>query len=260
MKKLFLCAIAALALAACQQGNTTEQIEVGEGKIAVTAAVSGQVATRAEGINLATPELSDFTLSITGTENTVTADYAKQWASLSDYRTDDERYAAGWYTVAIANGDVTAEGYTTPCFTASKSVQVLDRNRTVVVELNATVANAIILVKTTEAFDNYFPQSEFTVTTATNTIDVDKQAEGHLFIAPQNGVKIDCTCIRQANLATGKTEQLATQTIALTKAATRYIVTYDLTSVGGVDITITLNEDILDTIPVDTNTELNPNA
>ena len=258
MKKTILCAIAALSLAACQ--SPSEQIGAGEGKIAVAASVSGQVATRAEGFNLTTPELSDFTLSITGTEGTVTADFSKQWSSLSDYRTDDERYLAGWYTVAIANGDVTAEGYTTPCFTASKSVQVLDRNRTVVVELNATVANAIVLVKTTEAFDNYFPQSEFTVTTATNTITVDKSAEGHLFIVPQNGVKIDCTCIRQANLATGKTEQLATQTIALTKAATRYILTYDLTSTGGVDITITLNEDILDTIPVDTNTELNPNA
>ena len=258
MKNVFLCAIAALALVACQ--SPSEQLGVGEGKIAVAASVSGDIATRAEGFNLPTPELSDFTLSITGTENTATAEFSKQWASLSDYRTDDERYAAGWYTVAIANGDVTAEGYTTPCFTASKSVQVLDRNRTVVAELNATVANAIVLVQTTEAFDNYFPQSDFTVTTATNTIEVDKQAEGHLFIAPQNGVKIDCSCIRQANLATGKVEQLATQTIALAKAATRYIVTYDLTSVGSVNITITLNEDILDTIPVDTNTELNPNA
>lgn len=258
MKNVFLCAIAALALVACQ--SPSEQIGAGEGKIAVAASVSGDMATRAEGFNLPTPELSDFTLSITGTENTATAEFSKQWTSLSDYRTDDERYTAGWYTVAIANGDVTAEGYTTPCFTASKSVQVLDRNRTVVAELNATVANAIVLIQTTEAFDNYFPQSDFTVTTATNTIEVDKQAEGHLFIAPQNGVKIDCSCIRQANLATGKVEQLATQTIALAKAATRYIVTYDLTSVGSVNITITLNEDILDTIPVDTNTELNPNA
>ena len=256
MKNVFLCAIAALALVACQ--SPSEQLGVGEGKIAVAASVSGDMATRAEGFNLPTPELSDFTLSITGTENTATAEFSKQWASLSDYRTDDERYAAGWYTVAIANGDVTAEGYTTPCFTASKSVQVLDRNRTVVAELNATVANAIVLIQTTEAFDNYFPQSDFTVTTATNTIEVDKQAEGHLFIAPQSNVKINCSCIRQSNLAAGTVESLATQTIEATAPATRYIVTYDLTTVGGVKITVKLNETVIDTIVVDT--ELNPNA
>ena len=180
--------------------------------------------------------------------------------ALSDYNADNERYLAGLYTVAISNGDTTFEGYGAPCFAAQQSVEVLDRNRTVNVELNAIVANAIILVRTTEAFNNYFPQSEFTVTTATSTITVDKQATEHLVVVPQRGVKVDCTCIRQANLVSGKTEKLATQTIADAKAATRYILTYDLTTAGGVDITITLNEDILDTIPVDTNTELNPNA
>ena len=257
MKKVLLCAIAALTLAACQQ---TEQFGAGEGKIAVTASVSGEVAPRAEGFSVPTPSLADFTLTVTGTPETVTAGFSKQWSSLVGYNADNERYLAGLYTVAIANGDTTFEGYGAPCFAAQQSVEVLDRNRTVNVELNAIVANAIILVRTTEAFNNYFPQSEFTVTTATSTITVDKQATEHLVVVPQRGVKVDCTCIRQANLVSGKTEKLATQTIADAKAATRYILTYDLTTAGGVDITITLNEDILDTIPVDTNTELNPNA
>ena len=258
MKKVLLCAIAALTLAACQQSS--EQIGAGEGKIAVTASVSGEVATRAEGFSLPTPSLADLTLTITGTPDTVTDGFTKQWSSLVGYNADNERFLAGLYTVAVTNGDTTFEGYGAPCFAASQSVEVLDRNRTVNVELNAIVANAIILVRTTEAFDNYFPQSEFTVTTATSTISVDKQATEHLVVVPQSGVKVDCTCIRQSNLASGKTEKLATQTIADAKAATRYILTYDLTTAGGVDITITLNEDILDTIPVDTNTELNPNA
>ena len=257
MKKVLLCAIAALTLVACQQA---EQIGAGEGKIAVTASVSGEVATRAEGFSLPTPSLADLTLTITGTPDTVTDGFTKQWSSLVGYNADNERFLAGLYTVAVTNGDTTFEGYGAPCFAASQSVEVLDRNRTVNVELNAIVANAIILVRTTEAFNNYFPQSEFTVTTATNTITVDKQATEHLVVVPQSGVKVNCTCIRQANLVSGKTEKLATQTIADAKAATRYILTYDLTTAGGVDITITLNEDILDTIPVDTNTELNPNA
>ena len=260
MKKVLLCAMAALMFASCQENNS-ELNASGEGRIAITASASGEVATRAEsGIDIPAPALADFSLKITGQAGTVTESFEKSWTSLSNYRTDDERYLAGYYNVAISNGDATVEGYYSPCFTASQSIEVLNRNRTTNVELVATVANAIVLVQTTEAFDKYFPQSEFTVTTATNTITVDKDATEHLVIAPQNGVKVDCTCVRQSNLATGKTETLATQTIATAKAATRYIIKYDLSNAGGINVVITLNDSILNSTPVDTNTELNPNA
>ena len=57
---------------------------------------------------------------------------------------------------------------------------------------------------------------------------------------------------------TYKSEALATQTISNTTAATRYVVTYDLTTAGGVSITVKLNQTIIGTIEVET--ELNPNA
>ena len=84
MNKVFLFAISALLLASCQKGNN--EAVVGEGRIAITASASGDVATRADGFTLPTPQLSDFSLTITG-EN-----FEKSWASLSDYRTEDERY------------------------------------------------------------------------------------------------------------------------------------------------------------------------
>ncbi|MBQ9138020.1 MAG: DUF4493 domain-containing protein [Alistipes sp.] len=250
MKKLFIFAISALLLAGCQEGNT--ETTVGEGKIAIAASALGEVATRADGVTIEAPELAEFSLLITGT------DFEKSWASLSDYRTDDERYLAGDYNVSIAWGDATEEGYSKPSFYASEDCVVLDRNRTTTVNITATVANAIVVINTTEAFDNYFPVSDFTVTTTANTFEYDKQATEHLFVAAGQDVKIDCTCIRQANVASGKTEALATQTIASTTAATRYVVTYDLTSTGGVTISVTLNDTVIDTIDVET--ELNPNA
>ncbi len=251
MKKSFLCAMIAFALCSCQK-DVNEPADAAEGKIAITTTVSGEVATRAEGITLPTPAPADFNLQITGT------DFSKTWESLSDYRTDDERYLAGWYTVAIAYGDANAEGYNVPAFAASKDVEVLDRNRTTIVELTATLANAIVTINTTEAFDNYFPTSEFTITTATNTFEFDKLSTDHLYVAAQEGLKIDCSCIRQSNVAANKYEQLATQTIPTVAAATRYVITYDLTSAGSVTITIKLNQTIIDVIEVER--ELNPNA
>jgi hypothetical protein len=169
MKKLILSAMASLLLFACQSDNS--EVAVGEGKIAITVTTSADVATRAEGFTLQTPALSDFQLLITG-EN-----FSKSWASVTDYRTDDERYTAGDYTVAINAGDATVEGYGKSAFAASEQVTVLDRNRTTEVKLTARLANAIVEVRTTEMFDNYFPQSEFSVTTAANTFEWNNSAK-----------------------------------------------------------------------------------
>lgn len=65
MKKVFLFVITALLFAACQKENS-EQVASGEGRIAITASASGEVITRADGVQVATPQLSDFSLLITG--------------------------------------------------------------------------------------------------------------------------------------------------------------------------------------------------
>ena len=124
--------------------------------------------------------------------------------------------------------------------------------------MTAKLANAIVAIQTTEAFDNYFPVSNFTITTTSNTFEFDKQTTDHLFVAAGQAIAIDCTCIRQSNLAAGKSEKLATQAIPSTVATTRYVVTYDLSTVGGVNITVKLNDTTIGTIVIDN--ELNPNA
>ena len=249
MRKVFICAMALLATLSC---NNAEMPTSGEGKIAITAATSGLVATRAEGITLTTPTLDQLLLEIVG-EN-----FSKQWQSLSQYDSTVERFTAGDYTVSVSYGDAGAEGYNCPAFAATAAAKVLDRDRTTEVNLTATLANAIVAIKTTEAFDNYFPVSEFAVTTTNNRFEIDKSVTDHLFVAAEQSIKIDCSCIRQSNLAAAKYETLATQTIPTTAAATRYVVTYDLTTVGSVTITISLNQTIIDTIEIES--ELNPNA
>ena len=250
MKNIFLCAVFALLFASCQNDNS-QSIASRKGRIAITATTSGDVATR-EGVMLTTPNISELSLVIAGAEE------SKSWSSISQYDYTQEYFTAGDYTVTISYGQSTAEGYNAPYYTASEAVKVLDRDRTTTVALTAKLSNAIVAIKTTEAFDNYFPVSEFTVTTSSNTFEVDKLSTDHLFVAAGQSVAIDCTCIRQSNIPTGKSERLATQTIPSTAATTRYVVTYDLSTVGGVTITVKLNDTIIDTIEFEN--ELNPNA
>lgn len=264
MKKLFLFASVALMAISCHRDNPVQQLSEC-GTIAVTASASGDVVTKTgeeAGITLETPLSAAFSLTIKGDEDSEVpevAGFEQTWSSLSGYDPDEQYYTAGWYTVSIECGDAAEEGYNKPYFAASKHVQVLDRNRTVNVELTATLGNAIVEVHTTENFRNYFPTREFKLTTATNEFELTEGgSEEYLFIAAQSNVKIDCTCIRQANLAAGTKETLATQTIPTVSPKTRYKVTYDLTNIGNLAITISLDETILETINI--SQELNPNA
>lgn len=255
MKKLVLIASVAMMAAACQKVSV-EQI-AGEGGLKLNLSASGAVRSLAAGqadggIEIAVPNISDFSLTITGT------DYNRTWSSVSDY-SSDERFQAGMYDVAIEYGDIAEEGYDKPYFFAAKSVEVFERNRTTNVELVATVGNAIVEIAMTDSFKGYFVKHDFTLTTASNTaFTLEENPAQHLFVAPGQTVKIDCTCIRQANAAAGTTEKLATQTIDVAAPRTRYIVKYDLQDTGSITVNISLNDEIIDTIELPI--ELNENA
>ncbi len=252
MKRVLLIASVAIMAAACQK-TTVEQI-AGAGELQLDLSASGEVrsaSTQADGgINIDVPDISEFTLRITGD------DYDRTWSSVSDY-SSDERYQAGMYDVQIEYGDIAEEGYDKPYFFAKKRVEVFERNRTTKVKLVATVGNAIIEIAMTDSFKGYFVSHDFTLTTESNTFTLEENPEQHLFIAPNQQVKIDCTCIRQANAATGITEALETQKIHISDR-TRHIVKYDLNDAGSVTINISLNDEVIDTIELPV--ELNENA
>ena len=261
MKKVLLCAIASLVLAGCQ--NYSEHELAGDmGRIAIDFSTSGEVATRAaDGIQLENlPKPEEFVLKIAGDATDAnTATFSKEWSSFAGYDYEEERLFHGLYDVALTYGDPTVEGYGKPAFAAeAKGVVVQNKNKTTKLDMTATLANAIITIRTTENFNGYFPKSKFSVTTSQDTIDFEKENPEHLFIAPQSGVKINCSCIRQSNLANEGYEHLATQVIGTVEAKTRYVVTYDLTTAGSVEISIKLNEELIGTQVIDT--EINPNA
>lgn len=253
MKKLLLIASVAIMAAACQKVSVEQIAGAGELKLNLSAsgAVRSLAAGQADGgIEIGVPNMSEFSLTITG------AGYDRTWSSVADY-SSDERFQAGMYDVSIEYGDIAEEGYGKPYFFATKNVEVFERNRTTNVELVATVGNAIVEIAMTDSFKGYFISHEFTLTTSSNTFTLEENPAQHLFVAPQQQVKIDCSCIRQANAAAGTTEKLATQTIDVA-ARTRYIVKYDLQEAGGITVNISLDDEIIDTIELPI--ELNENA
>ena len=261
MRKILLCAMATIALVGCKENFSEQNINADMGRIAIDFSTSGEVDTRADGIlleNLPTP--ADFTLKISGAatdENT--SAFSKEWSSFAGYNYEEERLFHGLYDVTLTYGDPAVEGYDKPAFAASATkVEVENKNKTTTLQMTATLANAIVTIRTTDNFNGYFPKSKFSITTATDTYEFEKENTSHLFIAPQQNVKINCSCVRQNNSANDTYETLAPQTIPSVVAKTRYVVTYDLTTAGRVTITVTLNETPLDTKDIDT--EINPNA
>lgn len=262
MKKILLYAMATMALVGCKENFSEQNINADMGRIAIDFSTSGEVSTRAdEGITLTNlPAPADFALKITGSASDAnTSSFSKEWSSFAGYNYEEERLFHGLYDVTLTYGDPAVEGYDKPAFAASATeVVVENKNKTTTLAMTATLANAIVTIRTTDNFNGYFPKSKFSITTATDTYEFEKENTSHLFIAPQQNVKINCSCVRQNNLANDTYETLAPQTIPSVVAKTRYVVTYDLTTAGSVTITVTLNEEPLATEVIDT--EINPNA
>lgn len=253
MKRIFITAVtAALLTVSCQksEGYTAGS---SEGGLRLNLSSSNVVLTTSEGqtgagMTIDVPPIADFSLHITG------PDYDRTWSSVEEY-SSDERLTTGTYQVSIQYGDPSEEGLSKPCFSASESVEVPDRNRTVDVTLTAKLANAIVEVAMTDNFKSYFVEHEFTLTTASNTFGIDENPAEHLHVAaPQSGIAIDCECVRQADAATGKKTKLDTVHIDV-EPQTRYIVKYDLQNAGSVTVNITLNDETIDSIviPIETN-------
>ena len=261
MRKILLYAMATMALLGCKENFSEQNINADMGRIAIDFSTSGEVDTRADGILLENlPIPADFTLKISGAatdENT--SAFSKEWSSFAGYNYEEERLFHGLYDVTLTYGDPAVEGYDKPAFAASATkVEVENKNKTTTLQMTATLANAIVTIRTTDNFNGYFPKSKFSITTATDTYEFEKENTSHLFIAPQQNVKINCSCVRQNNSANDTYETLAPQTIPSVVAKTRYVVTYDLTTAGSVTITVTLNETPLANKVIDA--EINPNA
>lgn len=251
MKKFFAFAsLLALTLSACTEKEHQSE-QKGEGQVTISLATSAEVDTRAK-ISCTTPVLEDFALTIEG------ADQNLEYASVAEFNKDNYLHF-GHYKATVVAGDIADEGFNKPVFGGSQEFDVKAR-KDVEVAITATIANAIVKVETTEAFNSYFEGGHTLklVTAAGNEFDVTNQSE-LLFIAPEL-FTISGTATKQpaqsgaegvvVTLPEYKQESVAAQTL--------YTVKFDVETAGSATLVITLNETPVYEEVIDQ--ELNDNA
>lgn len=255
MRKFFAFAsLVALTLSACSNESPKSEME-GEGQVVINCAVATQVDETRANIDCTTPAVEKFKLTIDGVDHTYTADYA----TIAEFNEGDNYLHSGRYKATVVAGDVTVEGYDKATFVGSAEFSVSPRQNTEV-EVTAKIANALVKVEVTEAFKNYFVGGHnLKLTTAAgNEFDVTAQAEP-IFIAPA-AFTISGTAVKQPNQsgAEGTVVTLPEYKNDEAKAQTFYTVKFDVENAGRAQLTITLNDNLVESIDIEQ--ELNDNS
>lgn len=252
-KFLTLASLVAFSMVACT--DETPRSEVDEkGSVNFDLSITNEVDVTRGNISCTTPAAEEFTLKIEGVSHT----YQKEYANINEFNEDNYLYV-GSYQATVTAGDITDEGYDKATFVGIKKFAVEPRVETPVT-ITATIANALVKVETTEAFDNYFVGGHaFELTTsAGNKFDVSAQTEP-LFIAPAS-FTVGGTATKQANQsgANGATITLPEYKMENPAAQTYYTVKFDVKDAGRATLEITLNDELVESIDIEQ--ELNDNA
>lgn len=256
MKKFFTIAtLVALSLVSCAKEQSQGGVE-GEGRVKLNLSIDNVVeVTRATTvIECETPSEEDFSVTIEGVGHTFSESFASI-AELNDYY-----LVGGQYKATVVAGDVAEEGYNKPTFVGSQEFTILPRKQ-VEAEVVAYIANALVKVEVTEAFANYF-KGGYTldvVTEAGNTFEDVTANANPLFVAPAS-FTVKGIATKQANQSgsEGVTVTLPELKAESVEAQTLYTVKFDVEHAGQATLTITLNDEPVESVVIDT--ELNDNA
>lgn len=253
--KMLGLAVVAMAAAAC-----TDRVETqtGYGEILARVDSSPKVSLKdvASSDNIYTisgmtlPSSDNFSLEIISA-----ADNSKQeWATITEFGSEKRYFAEGEYTLKVAHGDATLEGYDiTPYFSGEKRFSVAARKVTEAV-VPAYIGHSLVVVECTKNFNDYFTSAEFKVSTlAGSEFDIELPMTKNLFIRPQQ-FAIDCKAVKQ----TGEEITLPKQIFAEVNPQTRYTVKFDVAQAGGATIEISLNDNVVGNVNIDN--ELNDDA
>ena len=255
MRKFFtIASLVAVMLSACSK-ETTKGDEKGEGQVSISCVTITEVDDTRANVSCTTPAAEDFSLKIEGVGHTYTADYA----TIAEFNEGDNYLHNGTFKATVAAGDITEEGYDKATFVGSAEFVVEPRKNTEV-EVTATIANALVKVEVTENFKAYFPGGHTLklTTAAGNEFDVTEQT-APLFIAPES-FTVSGDAVKQPNQsgAEGTVVALPEYNNSEVKAQTLYTVKLDVENAGSAQLTITLNDTLVESIDIEQ--ELNDNA
>ncbi len=141
-------------LSSCSDDNPWKQTEEGTGHIhlQLTSAADVKQAlptlTRSQAPDV--PQPAEFSIQLERTDGT----WSHTYATLADFEAANE-FPAGQYTIKAFFGDLSREGFHSPYYYGESQIMVHDE-RTTEAEITATIANTLVSINYTEAFENYF--------------------------------------------------------------------------------------------------------
>lgn len=254
-----------LLLGACTDGQNGASSGDGFGRILFHGAADGTVGTRTRGeidlsqLGITVPAPEAFALELTSPA----LQFNGKWPTVNDFNTEEALYQAGSYTAIISHGSPDEEGPNKPYFYGEKEVTVV-ASETTHIEITASVANSLTEVRTTEAFDRYFHDAQFTITTAAgNAFTFTPTAAtpaNPVFVQAGATLTVTGTARRQSQTGedNGPEITFTEQRLDATVARTRHIFTFDAADAGSATLHITLDENEEITLSLDI--ELNENA
>ena len=257
MKHLFkIVGFAAVAIAAVACTGKVESPK-GFGEICINANSSSAVSLKnvssdntytIEGLTL--PASENFSLEMVSSLD----DSMQSWSTIAEFSSETRYFASGSYTLKVAHGDPTIEGYDiTPYFAGEKEITVEPRKTTNAV-VPAYIQHALVAIECTEQFNSYFTSAAFKISTLAGAeFDVTLPMTKNLFIRPQQ-FAVECTAVKQ----TGEEVSLPKQIFTAINPQTRYTVKFDVAQAGGATIEITLNNTLVGEIVIEN--ELNDDA
>ena len=255
MRKFFtIASLFALALSACSK-ESVKGDEKGEGQVLISCVTITEVDDTRANVSCTTPAAEDFSLKIEGVDHTYTADYA----TIAEFNEGDNYLHNGTFKATVTAGDIAEEGYDKATFVGIAEFAVESRKNTEV-EVTATIANALVKVEVTDNFKKYFEGGHTLklTTAAGNEFDVTEQTVP-LFIAPES-FTVSGAAVQQPNQsgAEGTTVALPEYKNTEAKAQTLYTVKLDVENAGSAQLTVTLNDTLVESIDIEQ--ELNENA
>lgn len=157
-------AIGAMTLTGCTDESPWRGSD-SAGGISLNLSADGRVMrqTRADDSQVSfVPEASDFSVTLKAKEGS----YSRTWSSVEGFNRE-ESFPMGDYRISAEYGDPEVEGFELPCFRGSADVHVSPGAESDV-SIVATLANAMVSIRYTDAFKENFPAFSAAV-----------QSEGH---------------------------------------------------------------------------------
>lgn len=198
-------------LCGCSQEAPWSTYGNGEGAIDIRLSSSGSVQSdipnvRAVTTDLVTPPVENFQIRVSSADGT----QSQTWTSLSEFVKED-KFLAGTYHIEAYYGDAESQGIVSDdeeghehafYYGIEQNVEVRD-GETTTVQLQAALANSVVIVEYTDAFKNYFTSWATTLQTQGKSVLSLDDEEGTAYMVPG-----EVDIIIQATLQNGKSVTL----------------------------------------------------